>query len=298
MQIRKAVAAIKWNSLALWGFLGIHVAACAGVVLALTGIIHLTWKDWLLVGILYYGRALFVAAGYHRYFSHRAFELRYQRFSQFILAFLAQSSIQRGALWWASTHRLHHRYTDEPRDPHSPLQRGFWYSHVGWIIARKAEPGPIPDFEKYPELRWLDRWHWIPGTFLGFFCLLFGGWNGLFAFFLSTVCLSHGTFTVNSVAHWVGIVVKKTENLRRNHPWLRLSIALLGYRRHKTKDTSANVPGLSVVVVGEQWHNDHHAHQGLVRQGERWWEIDFTYYFIRLLWLLGIAKNLKTATAK
>ena len=104
-----------------------------------------------------------VTAGYHRYFSHRSYKLG--RVSQFLMALLAETSGQKGVLWWAAHHRQHHRYGDEEQDVHSPWQRGVWWSHVGWVLSNEHDaydPKLIGDFAKFPELRWLDKYHWAP----------------------------------------------------------------------------------------------------------------------------------------
>ena len=88
---------------------------------------------------LYYLRMFGVTAGYHRYFSHRSYKT--SRVFQFLLAWLAVSSSQKGVLWWASHHREHHRYSDRPEDVHSPVQRGIWWAHMAWAgSSRHASP--------------------------------------------------------------------------------------------------------------------------------------------------------------
>jgi len=102
-----------------------------------------------------------VTAGYHRYFGHRSYKLG--RVAQFAMAFLAQSSAQKGVLWWASHHRLHHRESDRDRDVHSPTLRGFWWAHVGWVLSNEFDeydPRTVSEFYRFPEIRWLDRNHW------------------------------------------------------------------------------------------------------------------------------------------
>ena len=153
----------------LWGalggpkslpFWGVHVAAVAGV--ALTG---WSWTGLLLALALYVGRMFFVTAGFHRYFAHRSFTAG--RAVQLALAVGGTLSLQKGVLWWAGTHRLHHRYSDSPDDVHSPVQRGFWWSHLGWILSSDHVETPwemIPDFARFPELRWLNRHYLIPPT--------------------------------------------------------------------------------------------------------------------------------------
>jgi len=221
--------------------------------------------------VLYAVRMFGVTAGYHRYFSHRSFKTG--RAFQFVLAFLSQSSAQRGVLWWAAKHRHHHRYSDTELDVHSPRMRGFLYSHVGWIFTSqhgKTDLDAVPDLAKYPELMWLDRHPYLPATMLAVACFLLGGWPGLVVgFFWSTVLHYHGTFFINSLAH------------------------VHGKQRYVTGDDSRNNWWLAIITLGEGWHNNHHAYQRSTRQGFRWYEIDITYYvlvalsWVRVVWDLG-----------
>ena len=212
-----------------------------------------------------------VTAAYHRYFSHRSYKT--SRVGQFILAFLAQTSAQRGALWWAAIHRHHHLHSDTPEDIHSPRHHGFFYSHVGWIFNHnnwKPDYGTIRDLARYPELRWLDRFYLVPAVVLAVGCFVFGGWPGLFVgFFLSTVVLFHGTFAINSMAHEVGD------------------------QRYLTGDDSRNHWFLALVTLGEGWHNNHHHYQSSTRQGFKWWEIDITYYVLKVMSWVGLVWDLR-----
>ena len=220
---------------------------------------------------LYVVRMFGVTAGYHRYFSHRSFKT--SRVFQFVLAFLAQSSAQRGILWWAAKHRHHHRHSDTELDVHSPRMRGFAYSHVGWIFTPQhggTDVDSIPDLTKYPELVWLNRHPYLPATVLAVGCFLFGGWPGLVVgFFWSTVLLYHGTFFINSLAH------------------------VHGSQRYVTGDDSRNNWWLAIITLGEGWHNNHHAYQRSTRQGFRWYEFDPTFYVLaalswaKVVWELG-----------
>src|SRR5262245_54952250 len=144
----------------------------------------------ILFFVTFAGRGFFITAGYHRYFSHRAFRLG--RFWQFVFAFGGVSAAQKGPLWWAANHRNHHRYSDTDRELHSP-KRGFWWSHVGWILADRfnaTEVEEIKDFSRYPELRWLNTHDWVGPWSVGVVCWLIGGWSGLVVgFFAATVAL-------------------------------------------------------------------------------------------------------------
>jgi stearoyl-CoA desaturase (Delta-9 desaturase) len=225
---------------------------------------------WLCLA-LYVVRMFGVTAGFHRYFSHKSF--RTSRWFQFVLAVVAQSSAQRGALWWAAKHRHHHKHSDTEEDVHSPRHRGFWYSHLGWIFRAEHDTtdyDAIPDLTKFPELVWLNKHDKWPAIALALFCAWFAGWPGLFVgFFLSTVLTYHGTFFINSLAH------------------------VHGNQRYVTGDDSRNNWWLAIITLGEGWHNNHHAYMASTRQGFRWWEFDPTYYALkaaswtRLVWDLN-----------
>jgi stearoyl-CoA desaturase (Delta-9 desaturase) len=229
----------------------------------------------VLLAVTFFGRMFLITAGYHRYFSHKSYKLN--RFWQFVLAFGGGTAVQKGVLWWAGHHRNHHRYSDTERDIHSP-RKGFWWSHVGWIVCDKYNEtlyDNIKDFAKYPELRWLNKHDWVPPWTLGVACYLIGGWPGLFVgFFLSNVILWNATFTVNSLAH------------------------VFGRRRYETNDTSRNSFLIALITGGEGWHNNHHHYQASARQGFFWWEIDVTYYMLKMLSWVGIVKDLKQPPAR
>lgn len=225
--------------------------------------------------LLYWLRIFGIGAGYHRYFSHRAY--RTGRVFQFILAILSQSSAQKSVLWWAAKHRHHHLYSDTAMDVHSPHQKGFFYSHLGWIFARvndEADLAKVADFACYPELMWLHRYELAPPLLLALLSFVAGGWPGLVVgFFLSTVLVYHATFCINSLAH------------------------VHGRKRYVTGDDSRNNWLLAVFTMGEGWHNNHHAYQSSVRQGFQWWEIDATYYILKALSQLGLVWDLKVPPA-
>jgi len=225
----------------------------------------------VLMAATYSIRMFGVTAGYHRYFSHRSYRLG--RVGQFLMAFLAQTSGQKGVLWWAAHHRDHHRHSDTERDIHSPRQRGFWWSHVGWILSNvhdAYEPKKVADLAKFPELKWLDRHHWIPTVIFAAFILLTGGAAAfVWGYVLSTVLLYHCTFAINSLAH------------------------IFGTRRFETPDHSRNNWLLALITFGEGWHNNHHFSMGSCRQGIRWWEIDITYWALKLMAVLGLVRDLR-----
>ncbi len=247
-------------------FIFVHLAPLAAFW---TGV---TTTSIVLAITLYVVRMFGVTAGYHRYFSHRSFKT--SRFGQFCFAFLAMTSTQKSVLWWAALHRHHHRHSDTELDIHSPVNRSFYYSHLGWIFDQRNDAtrhDEVPDLAKYPELAFLDRHQLLPALALGVACFLIDGLPGLLiGFFLSTVFLYHGTFFINSLAH------------------------VHGNQRYVTGDDSRNNWWLAVITLGEGWHNNHHAYQRSTRQGFRWYEIDITYYVLKamswvgLVWDLGV----------
>ena len=234
-----------------------------------------TWQAWALCFGLLFVRMWGVTAGYHRYFSHRTYKT--SRVFQFLLAFLAQTTAQKGVLWWASHHRNHHKHSDQVGDTHSPVLEGFWYSHMGWLFDNTAETdfSRIQDFAKYPELMWLNKYFLVPPTLLAIGCSLIAGWPGLIiGFFLSTVLCWHITFLVNSLAH------------------------VSGKRRFETTDQSRNNWFIAMLTLGEGWHNNHHHYQSSTRQGFYWWEVDITYYVLKALSAVGIVWDLREPPAR
>ncbi len=234
--------------------------------------------------ILYLLRMFAITGFYHRYFSHRTFKT--SRGAQFVFAVLGASAVQRGPIWWAAHHRHHHAHSDKADDVHSPRQRGFLWSHMGWFLSRRhfaPDLGRVRDLLRYPELRWLDRFDILVPFLLALGLLLAGQWleatrpelgvtGGqllVWGFFISTVACYHGTYTINSLCH------------------------VWGRRRYATGDDSRNNFLLALVTLGEGWHNNHHRYPMSVRQGFYWWEIDITYYLLRVLAATGIVWDLK-----
>jgi stearoyl-CoA desaturase (delta-9 desaturase) len=269
---------VEW--LRVLPFLLLHVA-CAAVI----------WVGWSWTAVavaagLYLVRMFAITAFYHRYFSHRAFKAG--RATQFVFAVLGNSSVQRGPLWWAAHHREHHQNSDTADDTHSPTRRGFWWSHVGWIMTRAnfaTRLERVKDLAKFPELCLLDRFDiaaplllfaglYGAGELLARFAPALGTdgvqllvWGGA----ISTVALFHATFTINSLAH------------------------VWGARRFATADTSRNNLWLALLTLGEGWHNNHHHCPGAARQGFTRWEIDPSYYALVALERLGVVWDLRPA---
>ncbi len=218
----------------------------------------------------YVAGMFFVTAGYHRYFSHRAF--RAGRIVQLVLAVGAQCTVQRGVLWWAGHHRAHHRFSDGPRDPHA-APRGLAWSHVGWFLASRHETAPLDrvrDLARFRELVWLERWYWVPSLALGLAIAAAGGLRlAVGGYLLGIVVLWHATFTINSLAH----------------RW--------GTRPYPTRDGSRNNALLALLTFGEGWHNNHHHAPSSARQGFRWWQLDLTWLALVLLERIGVVRDLR-----
>lgn len=266
-----------------WSFFALLHLACLAVI-------WVGWS-WAAVGVavaFYFIRMFAITAFYHRYFSHRAYKT--SRTAQFLFGLLGATAAQQGPLWWAAHHRHHHKYSDMPEDIHSPRQQGFWNSHIGWITESKnykVQAAYIPDLMKYPELVWLEKYHLLLPVALGAFVYLLGmgletlwpalGTNGpqmlIWGFFVSTICLYHGTFTINSLSHQ------------------------FGSQRYQTGDDSRNNFWFALLTLGEGWHNNHHYYATSVRQGFYWWEIDISYYLLWLMSQLGIVWDLKAVPA-
>jgi stearoyl-CoA desaturase (delta-9 desaturase) len=296
----------RWTTLLSW--FDNERAAVAGDDLQARGIdwprllpfvaLHLGCLGVLWVGVsvtavaaavmLYAVRMFAITGFYHRYFSHCAF--RTSRAAQFVFALLGATGVQRGPLWWASQHRHHHAHSDQPADAHSARQHGFFWSHMGWFMAREnfaTRRELVEPLLRFPELRFLDRFDALVPLVLAL--VLYGAGEALAAFApalntsggqllvwgfcISTVALYQATFTINSLAH------------------------RFGRRRYATNDDSRNNAWLAMLTFGEGWHNNHHHFPGAARQGFYWWEIDLTYYGLRLLAALGIIWDLKEVPA-
>jgi len=233
------------------------------------------WSYLIVCLALFYVRMFFMTAGYHRYFSHRSFTT--SRAFAFVMALMGTTSTQKGVLWWVAHHRHHHRYSDTTEDLHSPSVRGFLWSHIGWILSDRynaTRTDLVPDLMKYPELRWLNNYHLVPPIALAVILFLVGGWGMLvWGYCISTVILWHSTFSINSLMH------------------------LFGKRRYATNDTSKNSAILALLSMGEGWHNNHHYYQASTRQGFFWWEIDITYYLLKVLSWFRIVWDLREPPA-
>jgi stearoyl-CoA desaturase (delta-9 desaturase) len=255
----------SWRSIYLHAgtipYWGVHVGAVVG--LAYVG---WSWTGVALAAAVYVMKMFFVTGAYHRYFSHRSFKT--SRWFQFVLGVGASTTLQKGILWWAAHHRHHHKTSDQHDDLHSPYHGGFWWSHHGWILGPTNDAtdlSKIKDMAKYPELRWLNTYWYVPAIAFAVGCYVLGGLHALvWGFAVAQVLNWHLTFTINSLSH------------------------VWGSKRYASGDDSRNNPLLGLLTLGEGWHNNHHHYQRSARQGFFWWEIDITYYVLRGLAAVGL----------
>ena len=257
--------------------IALSLAPLLTVHLALVAIpfVEFTWWSVLAIFVVTRIAGLGITVGLHRYFSHRSFKT--SRVLQFLLAVAGCTALQKGPLWWAIHHRLHHRHSDRPNDPHSPVMDGFWYGHMGWLFSRdlmNPDPALVKDLTKYPELVWLDCMWMLPGLLLAAACYAVLGMNGLiYGFCLSVVFTFQMTFAVNSIGH------------------------LWGPQRFATGEGSRNNVLLGYLAMGDGWHNNHHRAPSSARHGFAWYELDVAYQFIKVLRRLGLAWDVKQPPA-
>ena len=260
------------------GFIVIHLGCF------LTFFVGVSWTALIATAITYILLVFSVTAGYHRYFAHRSYKT--SRFFQFVLAYLGTTAAQGGPLWWSATHRHHHRHADTEEDLHSPIIETIWWAHAGWILGSRYSEVTyerVKDLSKYPELRFLNDYLFIPPTVLTAFYLLTGiGLNYYFphlntsglqlavwGYCVGTTLTYHATFLINSLTH------------------------VVGQRRFDTRDHSQNSFIIALITFGEGWHNNHHRFPSSERQGFYWWEIDITHYLLTLLSWLGLVWDLR-----
>jgi stearoyl-CoA desaturase (delta-9 desaturase) len=260
---------ISWDTLS---------AMVAFHVLAVVALFYVTWSALLVAFILHWVCIGWgIGMGYHRLHTHRAYKV--PRFVEYFLAVCATLTLQGGPIFWTAVHRIHHQYSDDTGDPHTPRD-GKWWSHMLWTIFGEALHSNTAVVGKYaPDLmqdrfyRVLNTWHWVPLVALGISLYLIGGlpWL-LWGVFFRVVFGLHATWLVNSATH------------------------LWGKRRFETPDDSKNSMWVALLTFGEGWHNNHHALPRSARHGLTWTEIDLTWMQIRLLEILGIATDVQVPT--
>jgi len=244
---------------------------------AVAAFFSFTWTNLITAVVLYWiAGGWGISMGYHRLHTHRGFKT--YKLLEYFLAICGTLTLEGGPIFWVATHRLHHQYSDETEDPHTPRVSGFW-AHVGWILFGDAHHNDAvrmgryaPDLSKDPFYRWLTTYHWVPLTVLGFTLLAIGGWGLVnWAIFLRVVVGLHATWLVNSATH------------------------LWGRRRFATKDDSRNTWWVALLTFGEGWHNNHHAHPTSARHGLAWYEFDPTWIALKALRAVGLVWDIRVA---
>ena len=247
-----------------------HLQAAAALLSwSWTNVLTAVFLYWMAVG-------LGISMGYHRLHTHRGFKT--YKWFEYFLALCGTLTLEGGPIFWVATHRLHHQYSDQPEDPHTPRVSGFW-AHMGWVMFGDAGHSDTarlsryaPDLGKDPFYRWLNSWHWLPLTVSGFVLLAIGGWSLVnWALFLRVVVGLHSTWLINSATH------------------------MWGSRRFATKDDSKNTWWAAIITFGEGWHNNHHAHPTSARHGLTWYEFDPTWLSLKVLRAIGLVWDVKVA---
>jgi len=242
-------------------------------LLAVVALFFFSWSNLIAAVALWWIAGSFgIGMGYHRLLTHRGFKV--PTWLEYTMSVFGTLALQSGPLTWVTTHRMHHAFTDQEKDPHSPRHGTYW-SHMGWIFRGKAQnqtPADMqrycPDFANDPFHQWLNKYYWVPITIVAISLLAIGGWTMvLWGVMLKTVVGWHFTWLVNSATH------------------------LWGTRRFETRDDSRNNGLIAAVTFGEGWHNNHHAHPRSAKHGLRWYEFDINWVQIWALKKVGLATD-------
>jgi len=245
---------------------------------AIAAFFTFSWTNLIVAAVLYWiAIGMGIGMGYHRLHTHRSYKV--PKFLEYFFAVCGTLTLEGGPIFWVATHRIHHQKSDQPGDPHSPHDGAFW-AHMGWIVFGEAKHNDTsamakyaPDLAKDPFYRWLNTYHYVPLTVLGFLLLAVGGWSMVWwAICLRVVLGLHATWLVNSATH------------------------MWGTKRFATRDDSKNNWWVALLTFGEGWHNNHHAHPASARHGLAWYELDITWLQISLLERLGLAKSVRTVS--
>jgi fatty-acid desaturase len=244
---------------------------------ALAALFQFSWRACAVALFLYWmTTGLGISMGYHRLHTHRSYQV--PLVLEYFFAVCGTLTLQGGPIFWVATHRIHHQRSDQPGDPHSPRDGGWW-AHMGWLLVGESKHSDTvlmskyaPDLAKHRFYIWLNDYHWVPMVALAVLLFAMGGVPFvLWGIFLRVVVGLHVTWAVNSVTH------------------------MWGSRRFATRDDSRNNWWVALLTSGEGWHNNHHAHPTSARHGLAWYEFDLSWIQIRILKFLGVAKAVHVA---
>ena len=259
---------INWTNNIVFGLF--HLGALAALFM-------FSWRACAVAMFLYWmTTGLGISMGYHRLHTHRSYQV--PLLMEYFFAVCGALTLQGGPIFWVATHRIHHQSSDQPGDPHSPRDGGWW-AHIGWLLVGESKHSDTvlmskyaPDLAKHRFYIWLNDYHWVPMIALAVLLFAMGGVPFvLWGIFLRVVVGLHVTWMVNSVTH------------------------MWGSRRFATRDDSRNNWWVALLTSGEGWHNNHHAHPTSARHGLAWYEFDLSWIQIRILRFLGVAKGVQVA---
>jgi fatty-acid desaturase len=245
---------------------------------AVAALFNFSWpRFWAAVFLYWIATGLGISMGYHRLHTHRGYKC--PRWLDYFFALCGTLSLEGGPIFWVAAHRLHHQNSDQPGDPHSPRDGGFYWAHMGWLIVGASNHNNTrlmskyaPDLAKHRFYSVLNTWHWVPQLLLAGILFAIGGWPlVLWGIFLRVTFGLHATWLVNSATH------------------------MWGRRRFAIRDDSRNNWWVALITFGEGWHNNHHAHPTSIRHGLAWYEIDHSWILVNILKRLGLAWDLKVA---
>lgn len=235
--------------------------------------------SWTAVGVAlllhWVTGCLGITLGWHRLISHRSFQV--PKWLEYFFLFCGALACQHGPIMWVGLHRHHHAHSDQSNDHHDS-NKGFWWSHMGWMLREVPAKQEISRFTRDiatdPVYLFFEKYFLALQILLGVLLYALGGWSFvLWGIFVRMVAVYHCTWLVNSATH------------------------KFGYRNYQTDDKSVNCWWVALLTYGEGWHNNHHAFQYSARHGLKWWEIDLTWMTIRLLQRLGLAQKVKLANS-
>ena len=237
--------------------------------------------SWAAIGLTFFLHwvtgCLGITLGWHRLIAHRSFHT--PKWLEYVFLFCGGLSCQSGPIEWIGLHRHHHLYSDQSIDHHDS-GKGFWWSHMGWLLHEMDNKEDIlnrfaKDIANDPVYRFIDDYFLAIQIAFGVLLYALGGWPFVvWGIFVRLVFVYHCTWLVNSATH------------------------KFGYRTYSTEDRSTNCWWVAVLTYGEGWHNNHHAYQYSARHGLKWWEIDLTWMTISLLERLGLASKVQVANDK